>query len=106
MSVEVKGFQRLNFVFNYRLVIVSQTIGMSDDVIGASASEGEITLTLPPAADVRGKQYMIKRLNSEANNVIVDADGSELIDQAASVTLSAQDASVTVFSTGTKWLII
>lgn len=106
MGVEVQGFQRLNFVFSYKEVTSDYSLKPGDDVIGADATSGQITVTLPPAASVRGKQYVVKRLNDGVNSVIVDAFGSEQVDQSTGVTLASQDASTTVFSTGTKWLIV
>lgn len=103
MPVESKGLTRLNFAFNYREVTGSVDINIQDDIVAVSGS-GPTTTTLPPVQQTSGKQYVVKNLS--ANTVTVEGSGSDQIDQAANVSLSVQDASVTVASTGTKWIII
>lgn len=62
-----------------------------------------LTVTLPTAVGLTGKQLIVK--NSGVGTVTVDGDGSELIDGAATQSLSAAD-SVTVVSTGSGWVIV
>ena len=84
----------------YRSVAINATFGVNDLVLDASANS--ITFTLP--ASVEGKQYVAK--NSGTGTVTVEADGAELIDGAATATLSTQYESITLVGTGSGWIII
>ena len=76
-----------------------------DFLLLADATGGAITITLPPAADVLYQIFIIKRLNSGANSVIVDGDGAETIDGAANKTLLNQYDAINVVSDGTEYWI-
>ena len=51
-----------------------------DDTILIDATGGNITLTLPTAIGIKGKQYRIKRIDNSANTATVDGNGAETID--------------------------
>ncbi len=68
-------------------------------------TSGVITATLPPAAANPGIRYGFKRTVG-GNNVLIQADGSELIDGANTYTITALYGVVWVESNGTKWDII
>lgn len=82
------------------------TIGAGDSVILGNATAGAFTVTLPTAVGIAGRQYIIKKIDSSANAVTLDGAGSETIDGAATVALSAQWARSTVVSDGANWLLI
>jgi len=65
--------------------------------------EAAITLTLIAAADFVRQRLYIK--NTFAGTVTIETDGSEMIDNLSSATL-AQWESLTLFSTGTGWIIL
>jgi hypothetical protein len=72
---------------------------------------GAITMTLPAVGDVRGRIYVIKRVNGgggAANSVIVAAAGGETIDGVASSTMGSQYAVLRLQApdTGTDWMVI
>jgi len=90
----------------YRSVTTSGNVVSGDYLILANAAGGAITLNLPPAALVPGRIYVIKRINSGANTVTVDANGSETIDGALTHVLSPQWNAITIISDGTAWYII
>ena len=90
----------------YRSVTTSGNVVSGDYLILANAAGGAITLNLPPAALVPGRIYVIKRINSGANTVTVDANGSETIDGALTHVLSPQWNAITIISNGTAWFII
>jgi len=73
---------------------------VDDDTAGAG-----VTVSLLPAADVRGRIHIIKKLGT-TGSVTIDADGAELIDGATTKVLSAQYASVQIISDGSVWHII
>lgn len=72
----------------------------------ADATNGAITVNLPPAADWVGLEIIVKKLDTAANNVTVSPDGTETIDGASSYDLVNQWDTVTLYSDGTQILVI
>jgi hypothetical protein len=70
-----------------------------------SGGTAAITVTLPAASAGQYYQYGIKRHSLMSGNVVIDANGSELIDGEANITLSTVNASVYLISDGTQWNI-
>ena len=64
-----------------------------------------ITVPLPPAANLTGQLFWIKKTDATANAVTITANGSETIDGSASITLIAEDEAVTLVSDGSNWHI-
>ena len=77
----------------------SKFILVDDDTIGST-----VTVNLPAAAS-EGRTYHIKKLGSTAN-VIIDASGSETIDDSSTATLTVQYESIKLVSDGSNWWII
>lgn len=67
------------------------------------ASAGNVTLTLPPATTLAGLTYRIVRTDASANTVTVQADGTDLIEGAASLTLPPGDRRVLVTDGTDTW---
>lgn len=70
------------------------------------ATSNNITVDLPGATSVRGRQFIIKRKDNTGNTVTIDPTGTETIDGSATYSLSSQYQSVTLFSDGTEWWVI
>jgi hypothetical protein len=70
-------------------------------VVAAGSTVGP----LPPAAQQKGRQYVIKKA-STVGTVTVTPTAGELIDGLATATLPNSRQSITVQSTGTDWVII
>jgi hypothetical protein len=86
---------------------VDYTVLPNDQIIFASASVlGNITLTLPTAVGVTGKQYIIKKVDPSRNLVIVDGSGTETIDGSATQSLNVQYEALTIVSDGSNWMIV
>ena len=84
----------------------SITITTSDHTVLADASGNVITANLPTAASASGYQFTIKKIDSSANTVTIDGNGSETIDGATTAVITMQWESVTVQSNGTAWYIL
>jgi len=82
----------------------SQPLAVSA-VILADATSGSITIELPAAVDFEGNTLDVKKINA-ANNVTLDANGSETIDGAETQVISTQYVSITIISNGTEWFIL
>lgn len=82
------------------------TLAATYEVANIDASGGGITITLPAAANIAGRQYTIRKSDASANAVTVDGNASETINGAATYALTTQYQSVTIMSDGTNWMII
>jgi hypothetical protein len=89
----------------YSTKTANYTITSSDYTIGANATSGAITITLPTAVGTTAI-YNIKKIDSSANTVTIAPSSSQTIDGAATVVLSYQYQSFMVQSTGANWIII
>ena len=87
------------------------SVGTSEDrkVYPVDASGGAVTASLPSFSGVPadGFEVTIKKTDSSANAVTVDGSGSETIDDALTVILASQYATVTLVcdKTNSKWRI-
>jgi hypothetical protein len=87
-------------------VTAAYTATALDHTVLCDASGAALTVTLPPAADNKGKVLVVKKTDASANAVTVDGAGAETIQGAASVSLGAQWASRTLQSDGANWIIL
>lgn len=81
------------------------TVMLADNVLKGDATSGVLTFTLPPAATAVGHAFYFKKIDASANAVVVEADGSELIDGLNSQSLSVQYEAFMLVSDGTEWSI-
>jgi hypothetical protein len=84
----------------------AHTVAEDDDVVLCDATGGAFTVTLPKAGLFTGKQVIIKKIDASANAVTIDGNGAETIDGAATVAMSTQYESRTLFAGSTGWHII
>ena len=82
------------------------TVLADDFLIKVDATAGAKTVNLPTAVGIRGRQYIIKKIDASGNAVTVEGDGAETVDGAANATLAAQWDAVTVMSDNANWLIV
>jgi hypothetical protein len=78
----------------------------ADSVILADASRGALTVTLPSAAGIAGRQCAVKKTDRSAHPVTVAALAGEPIDGAPARRLTAPYAVVTVISDGVRWQVL
>jgi hypothetical protein len=83
----------------------SYTVTIDDSTLLGDATSGNITFTLPKAANAENFVYDFKKIDSSANTVTIDGDGSETIDGATTYVLSDEDETVRVHSDGTAWYV-
>lgn len=77
---------------------------LSDSFLKCDASSAAFSVTLPPATGNIGARMIVKRINSGANAVTVEADGTETIDGSATQSLATQWAVIRLHSDGANWL--
>jgi hypothetical protein len=86
--------------------IADYTATANDHILIVDATAAVRTMTLPTAVGIAGRQYIIKKKDNSANNVIIAAAGAETIDGVPSVTMNIQWQVRTLVSDGTNWMII
>lgn len=89
-----------------RAITSDRPLDVSDHVILADATAGDVTVTLPSASGVPGRVYIVKKTDSSGNGVIIDGQGAETIDGAATYTLTQQYEAITIVCDGTEWWIL
>lgn len=83
------------------------TATTADDVVTGDTSGGAFSITLPPAADVKGKQMTFVYTDSGfANALTIDGNAAETINGSATTTLDTQYETLRIVSDGTNWVII
>ena len=79
----------------------------SDDILNVTyTATGAVTITLPTAQCVAGRVIVIKdaRGNAGTNNITVDS--TDNIDGAGTYVINSDYGSITLYSTGTTWMVI
>lgn len=103
--IQGKVQQAANFkmskLWQTRFVSTTSTILATDAIVVCLAA---ITITLLPAADVFGQTFNIN--NYFSGTLTIAADGSELINGDATVSLTLQYESLTVHSIGIGYIIL
>ena len=89
-----------------RTAITGNLTVSTETLVLADATSGEITVTLPPAADLVDTPIHIKKIDASAFAVIIDGDGSETIDDQLNATISDQYTCLTLVSDGAEWWIL
>ena len=80
--------------------LASGTIILSDPTLG------DVTITLPRAADHAGKIVKVKKSVAHANKVILDAHDTETIDGELTISLESDFAGVSLICNGTAWFVM
>jgi hypothetical protein len=89
----------------YTSVAVNTTLDATHDVVDVDASGAARTITLPTAAGINGRTYLIRKLDSSANTVTIDGYSAETINGAATKVLSTQYATAEIISDGANWIV-
>jgi hypothetical protein len=91
----------------YRTVTTDATLDRRDGQLIADASSQPIAVTLPPASEVAGMKFVVKKIDSGTNAVQIQSNGSEPIDGGgSSITLTAAGQSAGLFSIGAGWIVL
>lgn len=79
---------------------------VTDHTILVDATGANRTITLPPVTGNGGTIFNIKKIDSSANTVSIEADGAEVIDNELNILITQQYTSITVQCDGSKWWIV
>ena len=77
--------------------------GHGGHIIEVDTSSASVAITLPGAAVAKGMSMVIWK-NAAGNNLVLDGSGAETIDGAATLTATAQYASISIVSDGSEWV--
>jgi hypothetical protein len=77
-----------------------------DHIISGDASAKNIAISLPTAAGIKGRQYIIKKTDDSTNEISIKAQSGEKIDGDASLQISIPWQTKTIVSNGKNWLLI
>jgi hypothetical protein len=84
----------------------SYTVGLTDGYLFVNATAGPVTILMPFASTKRRRLIVIKKTDTSANAVTVQAKTGDTIDGAATQSLSTANACLTLVSdTTTHWWI-
>jgi hypothetical protein len=81
------------------------TAAFNDTLLFTNCSTGNITITLPTAVNLKGKEFVVKKIDSSSNVTVIKATGAEIIDGETSWTVPGQYQSFSVVSDNTTWYI-
>ena len=74
-----------------------------DKSIFVDASGADVTVTLPTAVGIAGKEYAISKRDASANVVVIDGAGAETINGAVTLVMSNQYDAAIFTSDGVEW---
>ena len=84
------------------------TVGPVDALFGqvcqVDTTAGAITVNLPPANGLTGHRVVVYNNSASANNMVITPRGTELINGAATMTLSSGYAVAQLLSIGDGWI--
>lgn len=86
-----------------RTLVDGDYVSLRDAVILCDATSADVTVNLPSAAKAVWKIYIVKKVDSSANNVIVSPSGSETIDGSAPLSFSTALDFKRIVSDGSNW---
>ena len=89
----------------FSTVTVSTAIGPADGFVLVDTTGGNITITLPDATTVLGREFAVKRSTAGVNTLTVTATSGN-IDGAATFTIADQYSTITFKSNGTDYYIV
>jgi hypothetical protein len=75
----------------------------SDCFLRANCVSTSVTFALPAAASVTGRIFYFKKIDNTTNGMVIQANGSELIDGANSQMTITQYETFSIISNGTSW---
>lgn len=82
---------------------LTENIGLYTKLVDATS--GNVTITLPTAVE-NFAAFIIKKIDSSTNTVIVDGNASETIDGDTTITIYDQYNYIEIISDGTNWKVI
>ena len=94
----------INKFLNYKVVSKTANYTASDEtVILVDASSGSVTINLPASSGLLGRKYIIVKIDSSSNTVIIDGNASETINGSVTKNINGQYGLIEIISDNTNW---
>lgn len=87
-------------------VSADTTLTADHHTVLVDATSGNITITLPTATGIDGREYIIKKIDSSSNTVTITPQSSQTIDGQSNYVLSAQNKYIEVKAANGNYYII
>ena len=90
------------------VAVNSTNYSMANNESFATVTTGssDRTITLPPAANVTGKEIVIKKVDSGTGGIIIEGDLTDTLDGSLNKTIGGQYSYMRVVSDGDNWHIV
>lgn len=82
------------------------TVGGTEETVLVDTSGGAVQVSLPFVAGSASRVITVKKIDASANNLTIDAQGTETIDGALSVVTNVQWKSYRLQCDGTAWYVV
>jgi hypothetical protein len=82
------------------------TLTTLDYLCLCDATGGAFTILLPATAGLTGRQYVIKKIDSSGNSVLIDGNAAETIDGQLTKSLNLLNEAIMIQTDGSNWFII
>lgn len=89
-----------------RTETAAYTATIGDETILCNSSAAAFTVTLPTAVGYTGKEFLIKKIGTDYNNITIDGAGSETIDGDTTYVLHLPREYVKIVSDGSNWQVV
>jgi len=87
-------------------ITAAATLDITHYTVLCDATAAAFTVTLPAASGATGRIYNVKKIDSGANAVTVDADGAETIDGDLTAIIGIQYTNIKIQCDGSNWYIL
>ena len=82
------------------------TLTASNDIVLVNTSGASVLVTLPTSVGLGGKIFDIKKINSQANDVVISGTSSQTIDGSLTQTIATQYNSISLVSNSSDGYIL
>jgi len=90
-------------VISVTSIVADYTVLATDAIILADATAGDITVTLPTAVGIAGRNYIIKKTDTTSNKVTIEGNGTETINLELKQELLFEGDAPQLASDGANW---
>lgn len=101
-----RGFNGASPTYTARSVDANTGIEDGDFLFDVDASAGAVSIQLPSASAAEGRELVGKLVDASGNGFTFLPDGADLIDGAASLSITTQWGFVGILSNGTAWRVV
>lgn len=92
-------------IFDVQAVSANTTLDTTFDIVEVTTGNSTITINLPTAVGIKGKPYLIKKVDSGSGSAVVDGNGTETVEGQLTYSLTNQWQYVEIYSDNANWKI-